>query len=269
MDMVRQALGDDQINYLGYSYGTELGTAYLERFSDHVRAMVLDGAIDPTVDPIDENVKPDGGIPDRLQRLRRRLRPARRPARWAPTRPSGSTATTRWWTRWSKKPGKTSDPRGLSYADATTGTINALYTPQQWKYLTSGLLGLQQRHRRRRPADARRRLRRPRQARALHQRPGRVQRGPLRRRAGARPIRRAWASADQQVRQAAPFLSYGQFTGNAPARHLRAVAGAGDDGAAPAAARPRRARSSSSPRRATRPPRTRPALTWPTSWAPR
>src|SRR6202008_3071090 len=41
MDMVRQALGDDQINYLGYSYGTKLGTAYLERFGDHVRTMVL------------------------------------------------------------------------------------------------------------------------------------------------------------------------------------------------------------------------------------
>ncbi|GAB5022438.1 hypothetical protein JHV675_51430 [Mycobacterium avium subsp. hominissuis] len=25
--------------------------------------------------------------------------------------------------------GRTADPRGLSYADATTGTINALYTP--------------------------------------------------------------------------------------------------------------------------------------------
>ncbi len=29
MDLVRQALGEDQINYLGFSYGTELGTAYL------------------------------------------------------------------------------------------------------------------------------------------------------------------------------------------------------------------------------------------------
>ena len=52
MDMVRQALGDDQINYLGYSYGTELGTTYLEGFSNHVRSMVLDGAIDPTVGPV-------------------------------------------------------------------------------------------------------------------------------------------------------------------------------------------------------------------------
>ena len=100
MDMVRQALGDDQINYLGYSYGTAIGTAYLEGFSDHVRAMVLDGAIDPTEGPIQENVEPDGGIPDRLQRLRRRTAPARRPARWAPIRTNSSTVTTPWSTRW-------------------------------------------------------------------------------------------------------------------------------------------------------------------------
>ena len=47
MDVVRQALGEQQINYLGFSYGTELGTAYVEQFGDHVRAMVLDGAVDP------------------------------------------------------------------------------------------------------------------------------------------------------------------------------------------------------------------------------
>lgn len=62
MDAVRQALGDEQINYLGYSYGTELGTAYLEKFGNHVRAMVLDGAIDPTVGPIDENVNQMAGF---------------------------------------------------------------------------------------------------------------------------------------------------------------------------------------------------------------
>ena len=62
MDSVRQALGDDQINYLGYSYGTELGTAYVERFGDHVRSMVLDGAIDPSVGPIDEHVNQEAGF---------------------------------------------------------------------------------------------------------------------------------------------------------------------------------------------------------------
>ncbi len=51
MDVVRAALGEDQINYLGFSYGTELGAAYAERYPDRVRAMVLDGAVDPSARP--------------------------------------------------------------------------------------------------------------------------------------------------------------------------------------------------------------------------
>ncbi len=41
MDMVRQALGGDQINYLGYSYGTELGTAFTWNGFRYSCAMVL------------------------------------------------------------------------------------------------------------------------------------------------------------------------------------------------------------------------------------
>ena len=44
MDLIRAALGDDQITYLGFSYGTYLGATYLELFGDHTRAAVLDGA---------------------------------------------------------------------------------------------------------------------------------------------------------------------------------------------------------------------------------
>ena len=93
MDSVRQALGDDQINYLGYSYGTELGTASVERFGDHVRSMVLDGAIDPSDRPDRGAHQPGGRVPDRVQRLRRDCARSRT-ARWAPTRPNGSSATT-------------------------------------------------------------------------------------------------------------------------------------------------------------------------------
>jgi len=49
LDRVRAAVGDERLTYLGYSYGTSLGAAYLERFPTRVRAMVLDGAIDPTL----------------------------------------------------------------------------------------------------------------------------------------------------------------------------------------------------------------------------
>ena len=49
MDRVRAAVGDDRLTYLGYSYGTAIGAAYLDRYPTRVRAMVLDGAIDPTL----------------------------------------------------------------------------------------------------------------------------------------------------------------------------------------------------------------------------
>jgi len=49
MDRVRAALGDDKLTYLGFSYGTSIGAAYLDRYPTRVRAMVLDGALDPTL----------------------------------------------------------------------------------------------------------------------------------------------------------------------------------------------------------------------------
>ncbi|MFI2431058.1 alpha/beta fold hydrolase [Streptomyces sp. NPDC018693] len=50
LDVLRAALGDGELSYLGWSYGTSLGTAYGELFPRRVRAMVLDGAIDPSLD---------------------------------------------------------------------------------------------------------------------------------------------------------------------------------------------------------------------------
>lgn len=49
MDRIRAALGDEKLSYFGYSYGTYLGAVYAKLFPTHVRAMVLDGALDPSV----------------------------------------------------------------------------------------------------------------------------------------------------------------------------------------------------------------------------
>jgi len=48
MDMVRAAMGNATLDYLGYSYGTFLGAMYADLFPSRVGRMVLDGAIDPT-----------------------------------------------------------------------------------------------------------------------------------------------------------------------------------------------------------------------------
>lgn len=46
MEQVRLALGGEPLNYLGLSYGTQLGATYAELFPDHIRVMALDGALD-------------------------------------------------------------------------------------------------------------------------------------------------------------------------------------------------------------------------------
>ena len=105
--------------------------------------MVLDGAVDPSLDPIDENLRQMAGFQTAFEDYAADCAQFGRTARSAPTRRSSSTGTTSWSTRWSPQPARTSDPRGLSYQDAITGTVNALYSRQYWKFLTSGLLGLQ------------------------------------------------------------------------------------------------------------------------------
>lgn len=49
MDVLRSALDSDQLDYLGYSYGTYLGSSYADLYPDRVGHFVLDGAVDPTL----------------------------------------------------------------------------------------------------------------------------------------------------------------------------------------------------------------------------
>jgi pimeloyl-ACP methyl ester carboxylesterase len=52
MDQIRGAVGNKPLNYLGFSYGTELGSSYAHLYPDHVNVAVLDGAVDPLSDDI-------------------------------------------------------------------------------------------------------------------------------------------------------------------------------------------------------------------------
>ena len=47
MNEIRKALGAEQVSYLGFSYGSELGVWYATLFPESVRAMVVDGADNP------------------------------------------------------------------------------------------------------------------------------------------------------------------------------------------------------------------------------
>jgi pimeloyl-ACP methyl ester carboxylesterase len=214
MDVVRSALGENQLNYLGFSYGTQLGAAYTEEFGDRVRTMVLDGAVDPSVDPINKNIRQMAGFQAAFDDYAA-------DCAMSADCPLG-TDPAQFVTHYHglvdplvTRPAATSDPRGLSYQDAITGTVNALYSRQYWKFLTSGLLGLQ------RGTDAGDLLL------LADDYQHRNENGHYQNLQDAFTAIRcvdstyptdpaAWADADRQIRDSAPFLSYGAFTGSAP-----------------------------------------------------
>ncbi len=69
MDVLRQALGDARLNYLGISYGTYLGSLYAEQFPGRTGRLVLDGAVDPAADRLDSDVQQQIGFEKSLERF--------------------------------------------------------------------------------------------------------------------------------------------------------------------------------------------------------
>src|SRR5690606_32531157 len=66
LDVIRAALGEKKLNFLGVSYGTYLGAVYATLFPGHVRRMVVDSVVNPSREKIwyqanlDQNVAFEG-----------------------------------------------------------------------------------------------------------------------------------------------------------------------------------------------------------------
>nr|WP_245677926.1 alpha/beta hydrolase [Nocardia acidivorans] len=138
MDVIRGALGDAKLSYVGYSYGTRLGYAYAEKFPDKVRALVLDGALDPSQDPVKESVLQATSFQSVFNKYAQDC--ATKPDCPLGNDPGQAVARFRALVNplWDK-PVPTDDPRGLHYGDAITGVQQTLYSNRYWPALTKGL----------------------------------------------------------------------------------------------------------------------------------
>ncbi|GAA2777590.1 alpha/beta hydrolase [Saccharopolyspora taberi] len=143
MDVMRSALGDEKLSYLGYSYGTRIGSEYAEEFPRNVRGMVLDGAIDPGQNAIESLVAQGAGFQKAFGDF----------ASWCAQQqncavgsdPAQAVKAFQDLTRpLVDRPVPTGGGRELSYSDATTAAIQALYAPDLWEQLNTGLLELDQ-----------------------------------------------------------------------------------------------------------------------------
>ena len=88
MDRIREALGEERINYLGFSYGTSIGQTYAQLFPTRLRAIVLDGVVDVTKPGLDSAQAES--FENSLRQFDAACRPTRR-ARCGPTRSAPST----------------------------------------------------------------------------------------------------------------------------------------------------------------------------------
>ena len=267
MDVVRAALGENQINYLGFSYGTELGAAYAEQYPDRVRAMVLDGAVDPSLDPIAGSIRQMAGFQTAFNDYAadcaqsagcplgtdpaKFVRPLSRAGR-----PAGEQAGRDVGSAWPELPGRDNRHRQRALHPAL------LAVPHQ------RAAGPAARHRRRRPAAAGRRLPAPRRIGSLQEPAGRVHRDSMCRRAVPdRPCRVGRRrSADPRGRAVHGVRHLHRVR---PARHVRDVAGAADvDSASSHLTRPRQGRRRLHHARPGHPVCRRASI-WPVRWAPR
>jgi pimeloyl-ACP methyl ester carboxylesterase len=139
MDILRAALGDQKLNYLGYSYGTYLGAVYADLFPTRVGRTVLDGALPPEQSTRQADLDQAVGFQTELTRF----------IADCVTRPDcplgqepGAAATklAQFFASAQTQAIPTESHRTLNESLAQTGVLNSLYdSPSSWPQLRSGL----------------------------------------------------------------------------------------------------------------------------------
>ncbi|MDN0198079.1 alpha/beta hydrolase [Streptomyces sp. S.PNR 29] len=143
MDVLRAALGDEKLTYVGASYGTFLGATYAGLFPDRVGRLVLDGAMDPSLPARRLNLEQTAGFETAFQSFAKDC--ARRTS--CPLGGSGATPAKvgrnlkAFFQRLDARPLATGDADGrrLTESLAVTGVIAAMYDEDAWQRLREAL----------------------------------------------------------------------------------------------------------------------------------
>ena len=136
MDVLRAVLGQEKLNYLGYSYGSLLGTTYATLFPNRVGRFVLDGAIDPTVSDEEQSLF-------QIEAFEKTLMAFLEACEQYKDCPftgfvQGDLETIReFFLELESKPLPTESGRELTIWAAVTGLIMPLYSESYWPYLAT------------------------------------------------------------------------------------------------------------------------------------
>ena len=142
MDVIRSVLGQEMLNWFGFSYGTLLGATYAQRFPERVGRMVLDGAVDPSLDAMELSRDQSRGFQTAIRRF---AEGCARAARC----PLGSSTSAvigginRLLARLERSPLPTDSGATLVQAEATTALFFGMYSTDLWPLLEDALASAQ------------------------------------------------------------------------------------------------------------------------------
>jgi pimeloyl-ACP methyl ester carboxylesterase len=138
MDVVRALLGRPKLDWFGASYGTELGAVYADLFPTTVGRMVLDGAVDPSLGPVDSSLGQTTGF-------QRAIDAYAKDCVKQSSCPLGSNAdaglakVADLMQQLDRTPMKALPGRDLTEGQAFYGIAVTLYDKTTWTYLSQGL----------------------------------------------------------------------------------------------------------------------------------
>ena len=132
LDLLRRAVGDRKLNYLGFSYGTYIGNTYANLYPDKVRTLVIDGVLDPRLWSSGWQVKSDRiATGEEFNEALRLCDVAGPECAFASSQPS----RTRWERLASevrRHPLTLDDGSSYTYDLLITDVANAMYDPGSW-----------------------------------------------------------------------------------------------------------------------------------------
>ncbi len=128
MDALRGALGDQQLTYLGFSYGTALGATYASLFPTHIRAMVLDGDIDPALSFMEQSIQQGASFEASYDEFVSQCQAAT----GCPLGSNPAATITGLLARLATSPVETPDGRTVGRGTVIGGLVAAMYDPGSW-----------------------------------------------------------------------------------------------------------------------------------------
>lgn len=143
LDMLRADVGEEKLNYFGFSYGTQIGAEYADRFPTRVGRMALDGVVDPSLDQFQQDLADEKSFGAALTTYLASAQSGSTPPFPGQSVQQALGTITDLVLHLRRSPLRTSDGRQLNGAYLQTAIDAALYEQSTWPVLTRALTEIQ------------------------------------------------------------------------------------------------------------------------------